>query len=89
MKYAAEMGSGAMIHIPSCIKVGSGTQKLMGGFRDTLIHRQHEDRILLPTKTRLFITWFSETSTVCFSEMLYPTDLSDSDAQCFMLFRGN
>jgi hypothetical protein len=31
MKQAAEMGSGAMIHIPSFIKIGSGIQKLTGG----------------------------------------------------------
>jgi hypothetical protein len=31
MKYAVEMGSGAMIYIPSFIKTGSGIQKLMGG----------------------------------------------------------
>jgi hypothetical protein len=30
--YAAEMGSGAMIYIPSIIKTGSGIQKLIGGF---------------------------------------------------------
>jgi hypothetical protein len=30
MKYAAEMGSGAMIHIRSFIKIGSGIQKLKG-----------------------------------------------------------
>jgi hypothetical protein len=30
MKYAAEIGSGAMIHIPSFIKMGSGIQKLIG-----------------------------------------------------------
>jgi hypothetical protein len=33
MKYAVEMGSGAMIYIlylPSFIKIGSGIQKLMG-----------------------------------------------------------
>jgi hypothetical protein len=29
MKYAAEMGSGAMMYIPSFIKSGSGIQKLM------------------------------------------------------------
>jgi hypothetical protein len=28
MKYVAEMGSGAMIHMPSFIKIGSGIQKL-------------------------------------------------------------
>jgi hypothetical protein len=29
MKYAVEMGSGAMIYIPSFIEIGSGTQKSM------------------------------------------------------------
>jgi hypothetical protein len=32
MKHAPEMGSGAMIYIPSFIKIGSGIQKLMGGY---------------------------------------------------------
>jgi hypothetical protein len=31
MKYAVEMGSGAMIYIPGFIKPGSGIQKLIGG----------------------------------------------------------
>jgi hypothetical protein len=35
MKYAVEMGSGAMIYIPSFIKIGSGIQKLIGGYTDT------------------------------------------------------
>jgi hypothetical protein len=35
MKYAAEMGSGAMLHIPSFIKTGSGIQKLTGGNSET------------------------------------------------------
>jgi hypothetical protein len=36
MKYAVEMGSGAMIYIPNFIKIGSGIQKLIGGaFTDT------------------------------------------------------
>jgi hypothetical protein len=30
LKYAIEMGSGAMIHIPSFIKIGSAIQRLMG-----------------------------------------------------------
>jgi hypothetical protein len=34
MKDAVEMGPGAMICIPSFIKIGSGIQKLIGG-----IHR--------------------------------------------------
>jgi hypothetical protein len=37
MKCVVEMGSGAMIYIPSFIKTGSGIQKLIGG-----IHR-HTD----------------------------------------------
>jgi hypothetical protein len=31
MMYAIEMGSGAMIHIASFIKIGSGIQQLMRG----------------------------------------------------------
>jgi hypothetical protein len=31
MKYAVEMGSGAMTFIPSFIKIGSGIQKLIVG----------------------------------------------------------
>jgi hypothetical protein len=31
MKYAVDMGAGAMIYIPSFIKIGSGIQKLMEG----------------------------------------------------------
>jgi hypothetical protein len=35
MKYATEMGSGALIYIPSFIKSGSAIQKLMGEYKDT------------------------------------------------------
>jgi hypothetical protein len=36
MKYAAEIGSGAMIYIPSFIRIGSGIQKLTWrGYTDT------------------------------------------------------
>jgi hypothetical protein len=31
MKYAFEMSSGAIVEIPSFIKIGSANQKLMGG----------------------------------------------------------
>jgi hypothetical protein len=31
MKYTVEMGSGAMIYIPSFIKIGSGIEKLIEG----------------------------------------------------------
>jgi hypothetical protein len=45
MKYAVEMGSDAMTHIPNFIKIDSAIQKLMG--EDTQTHRQHGDRISL------------------------------------------
>jgi hypothetical protein len=32
MKYAVEIGSISIIYISSFIKIGSGTQKLMGGY---------------------------------------------------------
>jgi hypothetical protein len=36
MEYAAEMGSRAVIYVPSFIKIGSGIQKwVSGGFTDT------------------------------------------------------
>jgi hypothetical protein len=35
MEYAVEMGSGAMIYIPTFIKTGSGIQKLIGGNTQT------------------------------------------------------
>jgi hypothetical protein len=43
--YAVEMGSGAVIYVPSFIKNGSGVQKLIGGFTDT--HRQQGELISL------------------------------------------
>jgi hypothetical protein len=42
MRYAVEMGSGAMICIPSFVKIGSGVRNLMGG-----MHRQQGDLISL------------------------------------------
>jgi hypothetical protein len=47
MKYANEMGSVAMIYIPSFIKSGSGIQKLIGGGGDTQRYMQDGDRISL------------------------------------------
>jgi hypothetical protein len=35
MKYAVEIGSGAMIYIPSFIKIGSVIKKLIGGDTQT------------------------------------------------------
>jgi hypothetical protein len=40
--YAAEMGSGAVLYIPSFIKICSGIQKLMGG-----IHRHTDSKVIL------------------------------------------
>jgi hypothetical protein len=45
MKYAALVVSGAMIYIPSLIKIGSSIQKSKRGFTDTRTHRQHGDLI--------------------------------------------
>jgi hypothetical protein len=41
MKYAVEMGSGAMIYIPSFINIGSGIQKLRGGVQ------RHTDSMMI------------------------------------------
>jgi hypothetical protein len=41
MKNATEMGSGAMIYIPSFIKFGSGIQKLVWGIQT----QRHTDRM--------------------------------------------
>jgi hypothetical protein len=38
MNYAVEMGSGAMIYIPSFIKTGSDIEKLMG-WEDSQTHK--------------------------------------------------
>jgi hypothetical protein len=45
MKYAVEIGSGAMIYVPSFMKNGSGIEKLIGW--DSQTHRQHGDLISL------------------------------------------
>jgi hypothetical protein len=41
--YAVEMGSGAVMNVPSFIKIRSGIQKLIEG--DTQTHRQQGDLI--------------------------------------------
>jgi hypothetical protein len=43
-EYAFEVSVGAMIYIPSFIKIGFGILKLMG---DSQTHRQHGGRISL------------------------------------------
>jgi hypothetical protein len=47
MKYVVEMGSGALIYIPSFIKIGSGIQKLFGGGGDSQTNREQGDLISL------------------------------------------
>jgi hypothetical protein len=37
MQCAVEMGSGVMIYIPSFIKTGSGIQKLIWGYTDSMV----------------------------------------------------
>jgi hypothetical protein len=41
VKYAVEMGSGAMIYIPGFIKIGSGIQKLIVD-----IHRHTDCKVI-------------------------------------------
>jgi hypothetical protein len=60
LRYAVEMGSAAMIYIPSFIKIGPGIQKLIRG--DSQTHRQHGDLInlllvSLNEGSRLKILW--------------------------------
>jgi hypothetical protein len=45
VKYAVGMGSGAMIYIPSFIKIGSGIQKLIVGGINTLLFKNSECRL--------------------------------------------
>jgi hypothetical protein len=40
MKYALEIGSGAMMYIPSFIKIGSGIKKLLWGEGYTCRHKK-------------------------------------------------
>jgi hypothetical protein len=49
MKYAVEMGSGAMLYVPEFIKIGSDIEKLLGG-----LCRQHGEhrRLLLFFKSK-------------------------------------
>jgi hypothetical protein len=54
MKYAVEMGSGAMIYTPNFIKIGSAIQKLIDGGTQT--HRLYGDHICL----LLFYFFFSK-----------------------------
>jgi hypothetical protein len=48
MKYAFEVGSGAIKYIPSFIKFGSGIQKFLRRGIRIQTHRQQSDLISLP-----------------------------------------
>jgi hypothetical protein len=50
MKYAIEMGSDAMIYIPSFMKIDSAVQKLIGG-----IHRHTDAQIAWRSHKPTFI----------------------------------
>jgi hypothetical protein len=54
VNYAVEMGSGAMIYIPSFIKIGSGIQELIGGGKGVHIYVDTQ------------ATWKSHTTTFFF-----------------------
>jgi hypothetical protein len=45
-KYAVEMGSVAIIYIPSFIQIGSGVQKFIGEW-DTQTHRLYGDFVIM------------------------------------------
>jgi hypothetical protein len=44
MKYTTEMGSGAMIYVPSFIQIGSGILRVIGGIQT---HREDGDHMIL------------------------------------------
>jgi hypothetical protein len=80
LKYAVEMGSGAMIYIQSFIKIGSGIQKLT-------LHRQQGDLISLSLlfqnkESRLkililsFVINFAELAYQAYTVFLYECYLS-------------
>jgi hypothetical protein len=53
MKYAVEMGSGAVMYIPSIIKIGSGIRSLISGLQR---HRQHDPISLLSALHALILS---------------------------------
>jgi hypothetical protein len=81
MKYVIEMGSYAMIYIPSFIKTCSGIQKLIR--QDTQIHRQHDHLtslclFLLNKESGLKIQYYSFTHVcVCESTCLMANNVSN------------
>jgi hypothetical protein len=54
MKYSVEMDSGVMIYISGFIKIGSGIQKVRGGFTDTqTAWRSHKPTFFLNKESML------------------------------------
>jgi hypothetical protein len=47
MRYAVQMGSDAMIHVPSFIEIGSGIQKLNHRVTHTHTYKYHDDFVSL------------------------------------------
>jgi hypothetical protein len=76
MKYAVQMGSGAMIYVPSFIESGSGIQKPIGEIQR---HRQHGDSVslLLFLQNKVSRLSTNYATTVCGSE-----SFSDSMNEC-------
>jgi hypothetical protein len=64
MKYADEIGSGAMTYIPSFIKIGSGIRKLRRGVHRQS-HRQHGDLISLPLFFQNKEIWLKQRDSNC------------------------
>jgi hypothetical protein len=58
MKYAVEMGSGAMMYIPSFIKIGSGIRKLIGRYTDTQTEWRSQIPVYCENQTK-------HTNTLC------------------------
>jgi hypothetical protein len=48
--YVIEVGSGAVIHVPSFIKIGSGIQKLIGGIHTQTATRSHKPPFFFQNK---------------------------------------
>jgi hypothetical protein len=62
MKYAVEMGLGAMIYIPSITKIGSAIQQLVGGMHRHIAWRSHKPTFIFQNKeSRLNILKLSLT----------------------------
>jgi hypothetical protein len=55
------MGSGAVIYVPSFIKIGSGVQKLIGGYTDTHTQTRTATSSHMPTLFLAYFPYFEKT----------------------------